>query len=121
MIYSTDVQSAHHDFGGSDGAELLVVSGARLKSVNLVPPVNKNSFVEFYDLDDDTGTLDVTKRMLSLVSGAYASTMSGGIWIRIPGNGIRFSTGIVARATTSDIGGDETQFITIVYQGAIPD
>lgn len=124
MIYSTDVQSTFYKFDGVSEAKLLVASGSRLKSVNLVPSGtgDRNSFVEFYDLDDDT-SLDATKKLLSLFSGKRAAdpVVTGGVWITIPGNGIRFETGIVANATTSDIGSDLTYSVTIIYQGPEPE
>ena len=124
MIYSTDVQSTFYKFAGVSEAKLLVASGSRLKSVNLVPTGTGaiNSFVEFYDLDDET-TLDATKKLLSLFSGPRAAdpSLTGGVWITIPGNGIRFETGIVANATTSDFGSDQTHSITIIYQGPEPE
>ena len=114
MIFDTDVQSAFHNFAGVDDVTVVMVTGAAaLKSIHLLPTVALNCFVELYD--STTGaTGDV---VAAFFSGKEAGRVSNGIQIRVPGNGIRFENGIAVKAIEMT-SGDETQTVTLIYQGA---
>ena len=115
MIFSTDVQSAFHSFDGSDGIVNMVTGASRLKMIHLMGTNGKNAYVELYDDNDTSG---LPSKTAAFFSGKEAFYDSHGVWIRIPGNGIRFTNGITVKAMASDVGSDETQTVTLVYQGS---
>lgn len=115
MILSTDVQSVFHNFGGLSDTVNMVTGAARLKAIHLLPTTAQNAYVELYD---DNDTSDLPTKTTAFFSGKQAFYDSHGIWIRIPGNGIRFENGITVKATTSDVGSDATRTVTLVYQGS---
>ena len=114
MISDTEVQRPFHSFGASADTVVMVTGPAALMSVQILSTTGGfNPLVVIYD-SSTTGGATSSTEVTTFFAGFRGTHVSNGLWLKVPGNGIRFNDGIVAKVATTDL-----QFVTLIYQGGV--